>query len=98
MGVRYDDQKGFNAGSNAPGNNSVCDPSQAFSLGNPCIPALTYGGAATEIHFKDWEPRVGLTYSLGAQKSTLLRASYARFADQLGTAFVGTITRSGTRT
>ncbi len=88
VGVRYDDQKGFNAGSSAPGNNSACDPSQAFSLANPCIPAISYAGAATEIHFKDWEPRVGVTYALGAQKSTLLRASYARYADQLGTAFV----------
>ena len=86
VGIRYDDQKGFNAGSSAPANNSVCDPGQPFSLGNPCIPAINYAGAATEIHFKDWEPRVGVTYSLGAQKSTLLRASYARFADQLGAA------------
>ncbi len=84
VGIRYDDQKGFNAASGAPGNSSVCDPSQAFSLSNPCIPALNYSGAAAEIHFKDWEPRVGLTYALGAQKSTLLRASYARYADQLG--------------
>ena len=88
VGVRYDDQKGFNAPSNAPGNTSACDPSQAFSLSNPCIPALAYAGAPTEIHYKNWEPRVGLTYALGAQKSTLLRASYARFADQLGTDYV----------
>ena len=89
LGVRYDDQKGFNAPSSAPGNNSVCDPGQPFSLSNPCIPALTYSGGPTEIHFKDWEPRVGVTYALGAQKSTLLRASYARFADQLSSARVG---------
>ncbi len=88
VGVRYDDQKGFNAPSSAPGNDSVCDPSQAFSLSNPCIPALAYSGGPTEIHYKNWEPRVGLTYSLGAQKSTLLRASYARYADQLGTSYV----------
>ena len=31
---------------------------------------------------------MGVTYALGAQKSTLLRASYARFADQLGTGYV----------
>ena len=28
-------------------------------------------------------PRIGLTYALGADRSTLLRASYSRFADQL---------------
>src|SRR5262249_20907233 len=32
-------------------------------------------------------PRLGLTYALGAERKTLLRASYSRFADQLGTAF-----------
>ncbi len=88
VGVRYDDQKGFNAASGAPGNNSACDPSQAFSLSNPCIPALAFPGGPTELHYKDWEPRVGITYALGAQKSTLLRASYARFADQLGSGSV----------
>ncbi len=38
----------------------------------------------------DWEtitPRLGLTYALGAERKTLLRASYSRFADQLGTGF-----------
>ncbi len=89
VGIRYDDQKGFNAASGAPGNTSACDPNQAFSLANPCIPALAYAGAPTEIHYKDWEPRVGLTYALGAQKATLLRASYARYADQLGSGNVG---------
>ncbi len=88
VGIRYDDQKGQNAASSAPGNNSVCDPGQPFSLSNPCIPALNYAGGPTEVHFKDWEPRVGLTYALGAQKSTLLRASYARFADSMGTTYV----------
>ena len=36
----------------------------------------------------DWEtitPRIGLTYALGEERKTLLRASYSRFADQLGT-------------
>ena len=88
VGVRYDDQKGFNAASGAPGNSSACDPSQAFSLSNPCIPALAFPGGPTELHYKDWEPRVGITYALGAQKSTLLRASYARYADQLGSGSV----------
>lgn len=36
----------------------------------------------------DWEtitPRVGVTYALGAERRTVLRASYGRFAEQLGT-------------
>jgi len=39
------------------------------------------------IRFKDWQPRVSATYALGKNRTTLLRGSYARFADQLG--FVG---------
>src|SRR5262249_14429658 len=31
-----------------------------------------------------WQPRVSATYALGPKKGTLLRASYARFADQMG--------------
>ncbi|HEX9780652.1 MAG TPA: S8 family serine peptidase [bacterium] len=40
-----------------------------------------------EVEF-DWEtivPRLGLAYALGNERRTLLRASYSRFADQLGT-------------
>ena len=48
------------------------------------LPAISYGGSGNDVDFKDWQPRVGLTYALGAQKTTLLRASYARYADQLG--------------
>lgn len=36
------------------------------------------------ITYKDFQPRIGLTYALGKDNKTLLRASYARFADQLG--------------
>jgi hypothetical protein len=32
-------------------------------------------------------PRLGLTYALGEQRNTLLRASYSRFADQLAQGF-----------
>lgn len=38
----------------------------------------------------DWEtitPRVGVTYALGEKRRTLLRASYARFAEQIETGF-----------
>lgn len=40
----------------------------------------------------DWEtvvPRLGLTWALGEKRNTLLRASYSRYADQLGTTAVG---------
>ena len=87
VGVRYDEQYGKNQASTAPGlswNDTVCNSGAAPSETNPCLPTLSYAGGKTDFKWKNWEPRVGLTYALGEQKSTLLRASYARFADQLG--------------
>ena len=46
--------------------------------------ALTTASGPTEIDWKNWQPRVGLTYALGSARKVLLKASYARFADQLG--------------
>ena len=66
------------------------EPGHARPRANPIfpdiLPAVTYAGgdaglrAGTTI-----TPRLGLTYALGAERKTLLRASYSRFADQLGT-------------
>lgn len=74
LGLRYDYQYGINNPSNVPGNPVFPD----------LLPGLAYPGNDKEFTFKDWQPRVGVTYALGAQKTTLLRASYARYADQLG--------------
>src|SRR5262249_4699789 len=46
-----------------------------------------YAGAPAGFTWTDWAPRVGLTYALGKDRSTLLRASYSRFADQLAAGF-----------
>ena len=71
--LRYDTQKG-----------SV----QAGSLGaNPVVPELEPAiswGAITGLKWNNLSPRVGLTYALGQQKRSLLRASYNRYAGQLG--------------
>lgn len=78
VGLRYDDQYGNNEPSQSPAN--LVDP--------VALPALSYAGGPTEFKMKNWEPRVGATYALGAEKHTLLRASYARYADQLGVSTV----------
>jgi hypothetical protein len=49
------------------------------------LPAVSFGGGPIGFTWKTWAPRVGLTYALGKDRGTLLRASYSRFADQLGT-------------
>ena len=48
-------------------------------------PAVQYDGdSGYPITWRSVQPRVGATYALGEDGRTLLRASYARFADQLG--------------
>ena len=46
---------------------------------------MKYHGAKDwQFQYTNWQPRVSATYALGEKKSTVLRASYARFADQIG--------------
>ncbi|HWC66018.1 MAG TPA: hypothetical protein VG777_08040, partial [Thermoanaerobaculia bacterium] len=92
LGVRYDEQYGNNRPTTAPAapwNDVLCDASLVPSQTNPCLPTLSYPGGEVEFRWKNWEPRVGLTFGIGPQKQTLLRASYARFADQLGHTPIG---------
>jgi hypothetical protein len=74
IGLRYDYQFGENRPSNVSGN--VTFPT--------LVPALAFPGFKSEFTWRDFQPRLGLTYALGPEKKTLLRASYARYADQLG--------------
>jgi len=73
FGLRYDLQEGKI--------NSTVMPNHRL------FPTIVPGGTIPAIDMPyDWTsitPRVGLTYALGEERQTLLRASYARFADQL---------------
>jgi hypothetical protein len=55
---------------------------------NPAFPEPAARGlnrrAGQQLQWKTLSPRLGLTYALGEDKQTLLRASYARFAEQMG--------------
>src|SRR5258708_10538008 len=74
VGVRFDQQEAKNDGSQVPGN---------VGLGN-VLPALNYPGDSTyTINWKDWSPRVGLSYAFDASQKTVGRLSYARYAEQL---------------
>ena len=73
IGLRFDRQTGDNLGATVPAN----------SIAPTLLPAVTYAGGPAGFSWTNWSPRVGLTYALGKDRSTLLRASYSRFADQL---------------
>jgi len=78
VGVRYDSQK-----------------NQALETYIPCcrwnpadFPEVPFTAITAQqvdpLVWKDWSPRVGLTYAVGDQGKTLVKASYARFVNQLG--------------
>jgi len=74
-GLRYDLQEARN---------------EAFQIaGNPAfpdlLPALGYDGQDAPYEWEDITPRLGLTYAVGEERKTLLRATFSQFAEQLGT-------------
>ncbi len=77
VGLRYDKQKATNLAASAA-------PNTAFAS---VLPAVSQGGFDAGFDWTSITPRLGLTYALGAERKTLLRASYSRFADQLGAGF-----------
>jgi hypothetical protein len=74
VGLRYDRQTGHNDPTTLPANPIFPD----------IMPSASYGGGDSGFTWTSVTPRLGLTYALGPERKTLLRASYSRFADQLG--------------
>ncbi|MFL6192979.1 MAG: carboxypeptidase regulatory-like domain-containing protein [Thermoanaerobaculia bacterium] len=79
VGVRYDRQGGENLASTAKANPVFPE----------LLPEVHYAGQDAGFEWKTITPRLGLTYALGAERKTLVRASYSRFADQLATGIAG---------
>jgi Carboxypeptidase regulatory-like domain/TonB-dependent Receptor Plug Domain len=74
VGVRFDQQKAKNNAAQVPGNPGLPD----------LLPALSYPGNSDYIiNWKDWSPRVGMSYAFDDQQKTVARISYARYAEQL---------------
>jgi hypothetical protein len=48
------------------------------------LPAISFSGDPRELRWRVIVPRIGLTYSLGADKKTLIRAGYNRYASGVG--------------
>jgi len=74
IGLRYDNQGGTNDPRVVPAN----------PIAPTLLPAINYPGGNIGFTWTSLTPRLGLTYALGAERKTLVRASYSRFADQLG--------------
>jgi hypothetical protein len=85
LGLRYDTSKGKNLPSNVAANEAFPD----------LLPALNYPGGPEEAEIDAWSPRLGISYALGAQKTTLLRGSYARFSGGVDTTLVGITNPTG---
>jgi len=98
-GLRWDRQKTANTPSSSPANPVLATPLtlpcvpgfQAAALycgSNPTfttsIPGLAFPGDPRNLNWNSVSPRVGLTYTLGADKKTLLRAGYNRYVNQIG--------------
>ncbi|HEY0158975.1 MAG TPA: TonB-dependent receptor [Thermoanaerobaculia bacterium] len=78
-GVRYDIQRAKNFGSEVPANPVVPD----------LLPAVSYAGDERALEWKGLSPRIGATWALGEENRTVLRGSYNRYMDQLGSSDVG---------
>jgi hypothetical protein len=78
LGARFDYQQGKNLPSEVPAN----------PVFPGVLPAVHYrGDSGYPITWRLFQPRVGATYALGGS-GTLLRASYARFANELNSSTV----------
>ena len=92
-GLRYDDQASSIQALNVDPNPIIGTP-----LSLPCItsancaggslnvllPGVNYPGQDEELNWKSISPRLGVTWALGNEKKTLLRAGYNRYVSQMG--------------
>ncbi|HEY6930688.1 MAG TPA: TonB-dependent receptor plug domain-containing protein, partial [Thermoanaerobaculia bacterium] len=79
LGVRWDRQYGNNGATQIQGNPTFPQ----------ILPSIDYPGQDKPFTWNDWQPRFGLTYALGSNRNTVLKASYARYAEALGTGTTG---------
>ena len=84
VGLRYDKQEGRLKEAQAP----AVPGFEALPDGTPLFPAATTLAKDAGFEWEDVTPRLGLTYAVGAERKTLLRASLSQFAEQLGQAVV----------
>ncbi|MBI2568779.1 MAG: TonB-dependent receptor [Candidatus Schekmanbacteria bacterium] len=77
VGLRFDRQEGENDASKAEASAYV-----------PELTEVTFNGKDPGFTWSNVVPRLGLSYALGAEGRTVIKANYAWYADQLGVASV----------
>ena len=83
-GLRYDLQKANFQSGGIPANPVIPDAANAAPDGI-FLPAISFSGSnIAQLKWDSISPRIGLTYTLGSQKKTLLRAALNRYTDQMG--------------
>jgi len=85
LGLRWDEQYATTRPSTVPANPTFPE----------ILPAFVYRGGGKDFIFKDWQPRVAIAYSLPSKRSTVLKASYSRYAETLNTSFAALPTNFG---
>ena len=80
VGLRYDDQGGANDAFNRPAH-----PVAAYRT---LFPETNFAGSEAGFSWQSVAPRLGVTYALGEQRKTLVRASVSQFFDQMGSGWV----------
>jgi len=85
IGLRMDDQSGANGAQEIPA-----------SVIPSVLPGLSDPGGGPGFDWQSVEPRIGYTYALGDEGKTLLRASFSRFSEQMGTSDVSFTAAGGT--
>jgi hypothetical protein len=87
-GARYDMQNSKNTASFSSANPLLATPlTLPNDEGNPAtafLPALQFPGDSRELEWNSISPRIGVTWALGAEKQTLVRAGYNRYVSQIG--------------
>ena len=73
VGARFDRQTAKNFASEAPANATFPE----------VVPAVSFTGGDNVIEWSTISPRVGMSYALDQSRRTVLRASYANYAEQL---------------
>jgi hypothetical protein len=90
LGLRYDRQGGTNDAASVP----ASEASALVPAGTVLPPALELSESDPGFRWTNWQPRLGVTYALTEAKTSLLRATYARYAHQMGNATLTTFSAS----